>query len=111
MRTYRNNSGTYLESELAVVVWLNAATKNHVHARVLQTMTSHESKYPMAFPLKFLKSSRDWRNASFCKNTKTFIEVFTKTDSSNPLIVPLDVAREALGWEDFHIPTEYTDHG
>jgi hypothetical protein len=26
-----------------------------------------------------------------------------------PLLVPLTIAKKALGWQDFHIPSEYTE--
>lgn len=108
MRTFRTQSGTYSEDELGVVVWMNPKNKQSNQSRLLETMTAENSSLPMAFPLKTLAEDRNWQNASLIRSKDDVFELIFGTDRSKPLIIPLLIAKAALGWEDFYIPTEYT---
>ena len=108
MRTYTTQSGTYTETELAVVIWMNPKTKTSAQSRFLETMTAENSRFPMAFPLKTLIKNRDWQNATLIRTRDEVFEFIRSSERTRPLIVPLPIAKEALGWEDFYIPSEYT---
>jgi hypothetical protein len=108
VRTYKTQSGSYTEDELAVVVWMNPKNKESNQSRFLETMTSENSLFPMAFPLKSLTSSRDWQNATLVNKKDDVFGAIRTTERSRPLIIPIPVARAAFGWEDFYIPSEYT---
>ena len=107
MRTYTTQSGTFTEAELAVVIWMNPKTKASRQSRFLETMTSENSRFPMAFPVKALTSNKSWYQATLVRDKDTLYTRIAETERSRPLIVPLPVAKEALGWEDFYIPSEY----
>ena len=109
MRTFRTQSGTYSEDELGVVVWMNPKNKQSNQSRLLETMTAENSSLPMAFPLKSLTEDRNWQNASLIRSKDEVFELIFSTERSKPLIIPLPIAKAALGWEDFYIPTEYTN--
>ena len=107
-REYRNQSGVYRESDLAVVVWVNPKHKTSKQARFLETMTTDDSTLPMAFPLKDLITDRSWKNAVTARSMMEVFETLHESRRNRPLLVPLSIATEAFGWEDFYIPTEYT---
>ena len=109
MRTYKTQSGTYTEAELGIVVWMNPKTKQSNHSRLLETMTAENSSLPMAFPINALTKDHNWQNASLIHSKDEVFELVFAADRSKPLIVPLPIAKAALGWEDFYIPTEYTN--
>lgn len=109
MRTFKTQSGTYSEDELGVVVWINPKTKQSSQSRFLETMTAENSSFPMAFPLKLLSGDRSWQNAFLVTSKDQVFDLIRSTERSKPLILPLPIAKAALGWEDFYIPTEYTN--
>lgn len=108
-RQYRTLTGTYSEEELAIVVWMNPKSKNSRQSRALETMTSENSRYPMAFPINSLYKNRSWKNATFVHSREEVYELIEKTQRTQPLVVPLSVAKLAWGWENFYVPSEYTD--
>jgi hypothetical protein len=108
VRTYKTLTGTYNEDDLAVVVWRNPK-RNASRSRALETMTSENSSFPMAFPIKSLTRNRSWKAAKTAHSSAEFLTLIQATTRSAPVIVPLPVAKLALGWEDFYIPSEYTE--
>lgn len=108
-REYRTASGTYLEEELSIVIWTNPKNAVTRKPRSLETITSENSRYPMAFPTKMLMSNKDWRNATLVEKASTVYDVIKKATRTEPLILPLPVARQSLGFENFYIPNEYEE--
>jgi hypothetical protein len=88
---------------------MNPKNKQSNQSRLLETMTAENSSLPMAFPLKSLTEDRNWQNASLIRSKDEVFELIFSTERSKPLIIPLPIAKAALGWEDFYIPTEYTN--
>jgi hypothetical protein len=109
VRTYKTQSGTYTEDQLGIVVWMNPKNKESHQSRFLETMTAENSTLPMAFPLSTLTKDRNWQNASLVRSKDEVFELIRSSERSKPLIIPLPIAKAALGWEDFYIPTEYTN--
>jgi len=66
MKTYKTASGSYNEDELAIVVWRNPDSRKSSQARFLETMTSEDSEFPMAFPIKSLTSKKGVGACSPC---------------------------------------------
>jgi hypothetical protein len=108
VKTYKTKSGTYTEEELAVVVWTNPKSKTSKHSRTLETMTAETSRFPMAFPLSALRGHRSWQKAVVVTNSSEVYSLLKATSRTSPLIIPLTIARSALGWDNFYVPTEYT---
>ena len=108
MRTYKTNTGTYLEDELSVLVWVNPKSSESRQSRYLETMTSDKSSFPMAFPSASFVGNKEWRNATAIHSREQVFEVISKTSRAKPLIVPIPIARITFGWENFYIPSEYT---
>lgn len=107
MKKYKTNTGVYAESQLAVVVWKNPKSKTSKKSRSLETMTSDNSVYPMAFPIELLGENPSWARARLVKDDETFFMLIFEATKSAPLIVPLPVAESTLGWDNFYIATEY----
>lgn len=109
MRTYKTLTGVYNEDELAIVVWRNPNRNGKGRNRALETMTSENSSFPMAFPIKSLTKNRSWKAAPTVRSSDELLEHLSQSTRSKPIIVPLPIAISSLGWENFYIPTEYTE--
>lgn len=109
MKTYKTQSGTYKEEDLAVVIWINPKHLKKANSRFLETMTSDSSPHPMAFPTTTLTTNKMWRNARIAKTKEDVYALIGSTERNKPLLVPLPIAREALDWTNFYVPTEYVD--
>lgn len=113
-RTYKTESGIYNESDLVVAVWVNPKHASSNQARYLETMTSENSRYPLAFPKKDLKEHPAWSHCPVATCTedidKYLIEPLDNVLASRerPLLIPLPLATQYMGWDSFYIPTEYT---
>lgn len=108
MKTYKTSTGTYPESELAIAVWRNPKTTKSTQARFFETMTAENSPHPMAFPIAMLKSRKEWSNAIYINSRDEFLDSLSVSSRSRPMVIPLPVAKDSLGWETFYVPTEYT---
>lgn len=109
MRQYRTNNGTYLEDQLAIAVWKNPNQRRARQARFFETMTSETSPHPMAFPIELLRKRKEWANAIYIHSRDEFLDSLSVSSRSRPLVIPIPVARDSLGWETFYVPTEYTE--
>jgi hypothetical protein len=111
-RVYRTVSGTYSEEELVVAVWANPKKrKGRPNARLLETMTSDKSSYPIAFPLATLQTIKSWMYCSVAI-TSTDVDNFLTPELSSrekPILIPLPLAKSYLGWQEFYVPTEYAE--
>lgn len=111
-KIYKTASGTYSEDDLAVAIWPNPKRNTkRPQARMLETLTSEKSPYPIAFPIAKLQTIKSWM---YCPVAKSSDELESHLASNEitqlkPLLVPLTLARLALGWDTFHIPSEYTE--
>lgn len=106
---FRNKTGTYAPTDLAIVVWSNPKTKTGRQVRALETMTTEDSTLPIAFPIALLRRKREWKSAKFVSSDSEVYESLPSSSRTQPLIIPMTVAANALGWKDFYIPTEYTE--
>lgn len=107
-RTYRTESGTYSESDLAVLVWLNPEHPTKPQSRLLLTMTDTSNANPMAFPITSLRKTSAFSRCPLSSDSSVADDVAASTPET-PAIIPLPVARGHLGWTDFYIPTKYTE--
>ena len=110
-RLYKTKTHTYKETELVVVVWKNPKKSKRPQSRSLETMSAPNSIYPMAFPLLALKSHYAWKEATHVKNSDDLDTSIETSSREAPVIVDLQLATYALGWNDFYIPDEYTEFG
>lgn len=107
-RVYRTETGNYSESELGILVWINPDFEKGKNSRLLMTMTDYSSPAPMAFPLSSLRKSPFFEKFTV-SDPENLAEDMLKATQECPIIVPLPVARQNLGWEDFFVPTRYTE--
>lgn len=111
-KTYKTSSGIFSESELVVAVWVNPKkAKTRPNARFLETLTSDKSVFPIAFPLERLQRIDFWMYCIVAKESNELDAALISGSATRekPLLIPLGLARSYLGWEEFYIPTEYTD--
>lgn len=107
-RTYRTESGTYSESELGILVWINPDFEKGKNSRLLMTMTDYSNTSPMAFPLATLRKTPVFEGLTVATD-ENLSQTVTSATLDAPAIVPLPVARRQLGWEDFFVATKYLE--
>lgn len=101
MRSYPTPHGDYDEDELAVVVW--ASGDGSSRARRLETVTDGSSGDPVAFPVSEAARDRSLSGALVAATREDVFELIPGSDRSRPVMVPLPVARRALGWSSFAV--------
>jgi hypothetical protein len=104
MRTYNTASGSYSEDEMVIAVWINPKSKTSNKVKPLETLSSPTSLLPMAFP----KTSVPWTTALHARTKEDVYSLLPSSSRLEPLVIPLPIARQALGWEEFYIASEYT---
>lgn len=109
-RTYRTESGTYSESDLGLLVWLNPDFETKKQSRLLMTMTDYSSVHPMAFPINLIRINQIFSKCPLADAENLSNLLFTSS-AECPVIVPLSLARSKLGWEEFFVPTKYVEPG
>jgi hypothetical protein len=106
MRTYHTVSGVYTEDDLVIAVWVNPKSLTSKKVRPLETLTSPKSVYPMAFP----KTNIPWPTALHARTKEDVYALLPKSDRLAPLVIPVLIAKEALGWDNIYVATEYTPY-
>lgn len=86
------------ESEWGVVVWLNPNHTGRPQSRLLEAIVSDSSGDPIAFPIRSLQLTM--RDAILPTSADIEGRIMSST-KENPLIIPVPMAREWLGWDDF----------
>lgn len=96
------------ESNFVVIIWANLSEKSLSSGRPFETMTKHRSRNPVCWRLSFLQSkyagmldgatlvssAEELRKETSLPN----IEAHTRL---SPLLVPVPLAREVFGWQEF----------
>jgi hypothetical protein len=109
-RTYKTESGTYSESDLALLVWLNPDFETKKQSRLLMTMTDYSSIHPMAFPINLLRTNQIFARCPLA-DLENISDLIFASSAEHPVIIPLSLARSKLGWEEFFVPTKYVEPG
>ena len=107
-RTYRNESGEYEESELAVLVWMNPNLSSKPNSRLLATITDKSNPNPMAFPIRMIRLAHELSRIPISTD-ETILSDIQNATQDLPSIIPITLARSQLGWTEFFIPTRYTE--
>lgn len=94
------------EYEWGVTVWLNPHHINRPQSRLLQTIVDSSSGDPMAFPIKTLQLALENPILPTSADIESRLLASTK---DSPLIIPVSMAREWLGWDDFRFTLENTE--
>lgn len=111
-KNYKTFSGTYSEEEMVIAIWANPNRKSkRPNARPLETFTAKKSLYPIAFPLELLQKIESWMYCKVAASVEDIDDVIFggKATREKPLLVPLRLAKDYLGWQVFYIPTEYKE--
>lgn len=90
--------------DLHCVVWMNPSRQNHPQSRLLQALTSYGTPpLPLAIPRDELSHLK---KAKYVTSQDDFLKKLNSSSQQSPLIIPIRLATEILGWEDFQ-PTHY----
>ena len=80
------------------VVWKNPSRLEHPQARLLQALTSYGTPpTPLAIPREELTI----KDATYISSENDFLKSLNSSSPEAPLIVPINLATDLLGWEDF----------
>jgi hypothetical protein len=104
MKKFHTSSGVYSEEDLVIAVWVNPKTQTSTKVKPLETLTSNESPLPMAFP----KTSVSWPAALHARTKEDVYAMLPQSSRLAPLVIPMPLATQALGWDNFYVATEYT---
>jgi hypothetical protein len=107
-RVYRTKSGTFPESELAVIVWKNPNSLSRPNSRLLATMMDPSSPNPMAFPIEMLRKTVEFASCAVSTTGTLQLDILASSPGG-PVIVPIPLARSSLGWTEFYVPTRYEE--
>lgn len=88
------------EADLAVLVWMNPEAVNKPQKRLLETLTNRNSIAPLALPIRSLQLSLP---NPIPATADTLQERILTSSKSEPLIIPLPLAKSHLGWTEFDI--------
>lgn len=86
------------DSALGIVVWMNPESDQGLKKRLLGTLTRIDSADPAAFPIESIRSAL--RTATVATSETISDDILAST-KENPLIIPVELAQECLGWTDF----------
>lgn len=98
------------EKDLVVIVWANLSEKSVSRGRPYETMTKHGSWNPVAWRLSFLRGKysgllQDLTVLKSEDEVKEHLSLPKVSDysRSNPVLVPVSLARSVLGWNEFDV--------
>jgi hypothetical protein len=93
--------------DLAVVVW---RSRGGPRSRRLEAVVSERTGLPVAFPLPVLAADPALSSATTATDRADLLSLVEGSDRSRPVVVPLPLARSALGWLSF-AGTDETEDG
>ncbi len=86
------------DSVLGIVVWMNPESDQASKKRLLATLTRIDSADPAAFSIETIRSAL---KTAVVANSETIKDDILASTKENPLIIPVELAQEYLGWTDF----------
>lgn len=89
--------------DLAIVVWIDPDALDRPQKRLLETITSRNSRLPLAFPIRSLQLSLPYASTV---TEDTLQEKMLASTKESPIIIPISLARSSLGWTEFDIAGE-----
>ena len=87
------------------VVWYNADRKTNPQSRYLQALSTDSKPItPLSFDVVALSGLDAFKNAIFITSEADLFKNLPISSRKVPLIMPVQVARKLLGWQNF-VPT------
>jgi hypothetical protein len=84
------------------VVWYNADRKTNPQSRYLQALSTDSKPItPLSFDITDLSSLDSFKNAIFVASEADLFKNLPISSRKVPLIMPINVARQLLGWQNF----------
>jgi hypothetical protein len=93
------------ETAQVCVVWYNADRKTNPQSRYLQALSTDSKPItPLSFDINDLSVLDSFKNAIFVASEADLFKNLPISSRKVPLIMPTQVARQLLGWQNF-VPT------
>ena len=90
------------EATQVCVVWYNADRKTNPQSRYLQALSTDSKPItPLSFDIKELDQSESFKAAFFVTNEADLMKNIPISSRKVPIIMPVRVARQLLGWQTF----------
>lgn len=90
------------ETTQVCVVWYNADRKTNPQSRYLQALSTDSKPItPLSFDITDLSDSESFKNAFFAASEQDLMKNLPISSRKVPIIMPIKVARELLGWHTF----------
>ena len=90
------------ESTRVCVVWYNADRKTNPQSRYLQALSTDSKPItPLSFDIMDLDKEESLKNAFFVSNEEDLMKNLPISSRKVPIIIPIKVARQLLGWHTF----------
>ena len=84
------------------VVWYNADRKTNPQSRYLQALSTDSKPItPLSFDITDLSGLDSFKNAIFVASEADLFKNLPISSRKVPLIMPINVARQLLGWQNF----------
>lgn len=96
----------YSESDLGILVWINEEFNQKSKNRLLKTLTTNENNNPIVFSIKHIQKTIP---LSVLADQDTILDKILLSTKEKPVIVPISIAKSALGWNDFYVPPSFTE--
>ena len=94
------------ETTRVCVIWYNESKKTNPQSRYLQALSTDSKPItPLSFDIKELDQAESFKAAFFVSNEADLMKNLPISSRKVPILMPIKVAREILGWQTF-IPAE-----
>lgn len=92
----------YDVSDLVFIVWMNPDHQKKPQSRLLMTHFDPETGLPVAFQGKYLKNSAIFSQIPH-QTDKNFASALLDSTARTPVLIPVSIAVEQLGWQDYSV--------
>jgi len=90
------------ETARVCVVWYNADRKTNPQSRYLQALSTDSKPItPLSFNIEDIDQEESLKNAFFVASEDDFLKNLPISSRKVPIIIPIKVARQLLGWQTF----------
>ena len=92
----------FTREDLYCVLWHNSDRAIHSNARPYQTFSVDSSTpLPYVFPIEQVEAVKGKKNCKIVNTPREFYDLLEESTKNAPLLMPLLLAEEFLGWTDF----------
>jgi hypothetical protein len=92
-------------ANLVFIVWMNPDHPKKPQSRLLMTHFDPITHLPLAFVGSHLQNSSIFSQIPI-QSSKNFASALLDSTARNPVLIPVPIAVEQLGWQDYSVSTD-----